>query len=150
MLISIRSRKLVACGFIYKPCVGKSEIRYEYISDLIFSLIFTVTIFDVSTTLTILLDAQASTFIFDSGTVTTVIVSVVTFVVTATVMFFITKSNIKKDFQQKIDTLTKDVNDLKLELKDLENKDNIQQTIIEQLEKTLDKLPDVPTNGKPN
>jgi hypothetical protein len=56
--------------------------------------------------------------------------------------YLINHYKLKEFFRDKIDAQTKEINDLKVEIANLKNKDELQQQIIEQLKKhVLDNLP---------
>ncbi len=76
-------------------------------------------------------DAQVSVWVTIAG-----------MIFTALVTFFSTKHSIRKDTQTKFDKVNKEVTELKLEMKELQKTDELQQMVIDNLnENVLKKLP---------
>lgn len=62
-------------------------------------------------------------------------------IVASTIISFLgTRHNMKEYIRDKNDKLKDDVNDIKLEMKDLKSKDELQQQIIDQIGKQMDSL----------
>lgn len=92
------------------------------------------------------------------------VIYIVGMIITGVITFLSTRHKIKELIRDKYDELTKQnnalkedytkqINDLKLELKDLKSKDDLQQQVIEQMTKTNEEL--IPKllnalNGKSN
>lgn len=66
------------------------------------------------------------------------VIYIVGIVSAAVTTFFVTKHGIKDYMRDKYDSLFREMQEMKLSMKDLEHKDELQQQVIDQISKNID------------